>query len=183
MDHDEDEEATETEDEQEAPEGESGAEAKKEKEKEKEEEQMLHPETVFIFDWDDTLLPSHYLITNEEKLALVVEDLHSIDLEVFALLSRAKRLGKVLIVTNAGAGWVQSSAARYLPLVSTLLDNAIGVVSARSDHEVNFPDQPRIWKVCCIFFALFLFLLSAFVSMLPFWKNCGSIIRLWICSM
>jgi len=96
---------------------------------------------VFIFDYDDTLFPTTSLTMkggfDEDELKLIQNGMINI-------LSEAKKLGKVHIVTNAEEGWVEKSMKTYLPeAVYTL--NGINVVSARTKHEKKSSD-PTMWK-------------------------------------
>jgi len=45
------------------------------------------------------------------------EALSALDVAAQALLSLAKGLGMVFIITNAAEGWVEISSERFLPLV------------------------------------------------------------------
>jgi hypothetical protein len=49
------------------------------------------------------------------------------------------------IVTNAGEGWVQYSAKKFMPSVSTLLKN-IKIISARAKYEHLTKDYTE-WKI------------------------------------
>lgn len=109
--------------------------------------------TVFIFDWDDTLLPSTWLrkggigvnytgctgVTAEMMEACAVLEPH-----VKALLTAAKEYGQVFIVTNATRGWLQISAMTFMPSVAALIPS-FTVISAADLYEVYY-DNPTIWK-------------------------------------
>ena len=114
---------------------------------------------LIIFDWDDTLLSSSFLSSLNVRLD---SDLHSLpsfaflhpqltdlDRSVAALLSLALQCSPhhVVIITNAESGWVQLSAAKFLPLTFPLLSR-VRVLSARSTYEAVFPDCPHKWKYC-----------------------------------
>ena len=82
-------------------------------------------ESIVVFDWDDTLFPSSWVIgqnllhrkpTSDEVNALrEYEDI------VLTLISTAKEHSKdVRIVTNSEEGWVALSAARFMPRVLDL---------------------------------------------------------------
>ena len=109
--------------------------------------------TVFIFDWDDTLLPSTWLrkrgigvnydgctgVTAEMMEACAVLEPH-----VKALLTSAKEYGQVFIVTNATRGWLQISAMTFMPSVAALIPS-FTVISAADLYDVYY-DNPTIWK-------------------------------------
>jgi hypothetical protein len=107
--------------------------------------------TLFFVDWDDTLLPSTWLLerginesaldTSEEEKAL----LDRVDVGVTRFLSVLCELGTVVILTSASLQWLFSSQAAFLPrtaLVAASLSN----VSARDLYEEYFPGDPTAWK-------------------------------------
>jgi len=108
--------------------------------------------TVIIFDWDDTLLASSFLHskgyrldTNMPPCDEVDNGLKQLEQTVIGVLNQALQFGDVNIVTNAETGWVQLSAAKFMPGVVPLLSKCT-VVSARSTFESEFPDAPLKWK-------------------------------------
>jgi len=113
------------------------------------------PDTVIIFDWDDTLLASSFLSsrgyrldTEMEKSAeadLVDAQLRELETAVCTLLTMAMSYGHVHVVTNAETGWVQLSAQKFMPGLVPLLSK-VNVLSARSTFEPAHPDSPLKWK-------------------------------------
>merc|ERR1719203_924364 len=105
-------------------------------------------QTVIIFDWDDTLIPTHWLRRNEHRV--LVEDLHAVLRKVAQhakfVLETAMRLGCTYIVTNAEVGWVELSAARWVPELLPVLAQ-VPIISARDSFEHLFPANPGQWKV------------------------------------
>ncbi|CAN8069957.1 unnamed protein product [Agarophyton chilense] len=111
--------------------------------------------TTAIIDWDDTICPSTYLAS----LGLRVDDrgslpavlrtqLEQLEEAVVEIVKEALRFGKVVIITNAEAGWVELSGRRFLPrVVNFLVENDIKIVSARTSFESDYPDAPSSWKV------------------------------------
>jgi hypothetical protein len=107
-------------------------------------------ETVIIFDWDDTLLCTSYCMSMGAKFReeLPVESqvqLRQIARAAGQLLEEASRLGQTFIVTNAEAGWVEHSAAAFMPEIQPTLDRT-RVISARSRYELDYPGQVGAWK-------------------------------------
>jgi len=109
--------------------------------------------TLIILDWDDTLLASSWLASNDLRLDSppVIETYHQTELSqleqyVSNFLERALTLGTVVLVTNAERGWVELSCERFLPRVSVFFPK-VRVISARSKFEPMFPNQPHQWKV------------------------------------
>ena len=116
------------------------------------------PPALIIFDWDDTLLSSSFLSSHNVRLDSDLSSLPSfptlhpqlalLDRCVSSLLSTALSLTPhVHIITNAETGWVQLSAAKFLPTTFPLLSR-VRVLSARSTYEAVFPDCPHKWKYC-----------------------------------
>jgi hypothetical protein len=104
--------------------------------------------TVTIFDWDDTLLCTSFLQANEAKLEGVPAGMRcyisTLGGRVRKLLELSMAAGHVFIITNASQGWVEESAARYLPEVEPLLP-LVSIVSARA-FEAQFPGEMHLWK-------------------------------------
>jgi len=106
-------------------------------------------QTLIVFDWDDTLLPTTYLCyIGLEKITPEIEKkLTLLDERASKLLAKAVRAGKVYIVTNAKDMWVETSSRKYLPLTHrVIVDGSITVVSAREEYEEMYPKDPKKWK-------------------------------------
>mmetsp|Transcript_25478 Transcript_25478/g.33277 ORF Transcript_25478/g.33277 Transcript_25478/m.33277 type:complete len:226 (-) Transcript_25478:108-785(-) len=98
-------------------------------------------ETVTIFDWDDTLLPSSWLVRQQMyppggevqkgMERFTIQNLHEIEKSVFECLETALQYGNVVIITKAEEGWVEYSAKFYMPSVSKLLER-VWVLSVRT---------------------------------------------------
>lgn len=110
-------------------------------------------DTILVFDWDDTLLPSSWL-TSTCGLEHTIHDL-SIPQQneliahaglVANLLTAAKQYGQVVIITNAETGWVQFSSDRFMPSLLSVLEG-VTCVSARSTYELQYPEAGE-WKIC-----------------------------------
>jgi hypothetical protein len=76
-------------------------------------------ETTIVFDWDDTLLASHWLTQNDVRASALAETLTLEIVEAFVpltetvyeILSKAKAMGTVVIITNATVDWVPLSGS------------------------------------------------------------------------
>eukprot|EP00931_Biecheleriopsis_adriatica_P043848 TRINITY_DN25054_c0_g1_i1.p1 TRINITY_DN25054_c0_g1~~TRINITY_DN25054_c0_g1_i1.p1 ORF type:complete len:489 (+),score=112.73 TRINITY_DN25054_c0_g1_i1:192-1469(+) len=126
--------------------------------------------SLVIFDWDDTLLPTASLVASGRiapaagspgaartsgaaASALLNEWEFDSFLEACAAgaiqaLQEAAKLGRVVIVTNSGFGWVHETASRFMPSVLSELEN-VPVISARSIFEPLGVAEPYRWKVHC----------------------------------
>jgi hypothetical protein len=110
--------------------------------------------TIMLFDWDDTLLSSTWLSTlgfrvddTESLPQELVANLDALEDLVIGILDDAQQYGRVCVITNAETGWVQLSAARFMPRVLQHLDSSdIRIISARSIYESDFPHSPSDWK-------------------------------------
>ena len=108
--------------------------------------------SIIIFDWDDTLLPTSFLVskgifesdieyTKYEKQKLIeLEDL------ILQLLTLAVDKGDVYIITNADKGWVEYSSRIFYPSLSNILKK-IKIISAKSKFQDKYPDDSRLWKI------------------------------------
>jgi len=108
--------------------------------------------SIFIFDWDDTLLcttyitPNGYFSNNYRIKAIDIPVFKDLDKQAYVLLCLAIAKGTVFIVTNAVTGWVETSAKIFMPNVSTLL-NKMTIISARNNFEGLYPNNSKKWKI------------------------------------
>ena len=113
--------------------------------------EIIKNNTIFIFDWDDTLFftthinPSKnttffYESKTEKRL------MNKIEYYVAEILNKALSKGTVLIITNSSDGWVHSCAQFYYPNLLPILDQ-IKIISARELYQSQFPTDPIMWKV------------------------------------
>jgi len=105
-------------------------------------------QTVIIFDWDDTLLCTTWLKQCSQSLrrAEYETPLCSIADRTRSLLEIAVEAGFTYIITNAMPGWVEHSAAKWIPeLLPTL--RKVPIISARAKFEPAFPGDVKQWKV------------------------------------
>ena len=108
--------------------------------------------SIIIFDWDDTLLPTSFLtpggVFNEDiKLQQGdIEKFVKLEQSTLQLLTEAVEKGNVYIITNAGKGWVEYSANRFYPSIMPILEK-IKIISARGEYEKIFPGNSRQWKI------------------------------------
>jgi len=108
--------------------------------------------SIIIFDWDDTLLPTSFLNTGgylNEDMKLSEsdqEELIKLEQSVLTLLNEAVEKGNVYIITNAGNGWVEYSAKRFYPSIIEVLSK-LKIISARGEYEKLYPGNSREWKI------------------------------------
>ena len=108
--------------------------------------------SIIIFDWDDTLLPTTVLTPGgifDEDMELPeidIEKLLKLEELTSKILTEAVEKGNVYIITNAGKGWVEYSAKRFYPSILPILSK-IKIISARGQYEKVFPGNTRQWKI------------------------------------
>ena len=107
--------------------------------------------TIFIFDWDDTLFFTTHLNPSKNNIFFYESKtekrfMNTIEYYVVEILKKALSKGKVLIITNSGDGWVHACAKFYYPNLLPILDQ-INIISARELYQDKFPNEPITWKV------------------------------------
>ena len=106
--------------------------------------------SLFIYDWDDTFLPTSYLIREDmiDKIELsdelkylffILEEI------IINILNLSINKGKVYIITNSSKSWFYFSSGKYFPNLDSIL-NRIKIISARDEYEDLYPGDTKIWK-------------------------------------
>mmetsp|Transcript_9937 Transcript_9937/g.26775 ORF Transcript_9937/g.26775 Transcript_9937/m.26775 type:complete len:410 (-) Transcript_9937:289-1518(-) len=110
-------------------------------------------ETLFIFDWDDTVLPSSWiqgqgLRLDEGSSVNAWQRQHLTEVANLAAetLRMAKQHGTVILVTNAERGWIELSCLKFLPTLYPSLEN-VKLMSARTTYECVRTYSPLDWKL------------------------------------
>lgn len=105
-------------------------------------------QTLIVFDWDDTLLYTTFMNHVQGRSIPEATKSHLTRIEETAcqLLETALGLGHTFIITNAVAGWVEESAAHYMPSLLPILQK-VRVISARTTQEANCDGDISQWKV------------------------------------
>ena len=89
-------------------------------------------QTVIIFDWDDTLLCTSFLIDNGSRVPPSHKDSFSNMVQAACkLLELGHKLGQTFIITNARAGWVEEAARKWAPEFLPVLEQTY-TISARN---------------------------------------------------
>jgi hypothetical protein len=110
-----------------------------------------HLKTIFIYDWDDTLFPTTFLLPNGNYADefLNEEDLEAVSIlddYVYKILKNSILKGDTYIITNASPGWVEYSCYKFFQKTYLLLKK-IKIISARGDFEGIYPKDRRKWKI------------------------------------
>jgi len=110
-------------------------------------EEAAEAGVLIIFDWDDTLCPT--TACSDVSGDTISENawlLDNLGKEASACLEKAMQVAnKVVIVTNAGEGWVEASSRQWLPRLVPLLSQ-VEVVSAKSVWQPQGVTSPTGWK-------------------------------------
>jgi hypothetical protein len=117
----------------------------------KDQEARAESESLLIFfDWDDTVLPTSFLAAQQIGLDTsvpreLVASFERYAESVASTIRCMKKFGRVVIVTNAEAGWVELTCAKFLPLLVPEISD-LQRVSARSEYEPLGFQGPVQWK-------------------------------------
>lgn len=110
-------------------------------------------DTVFIFDWDDTVLPSTWVqsqgLSLDESCEVSPEQwkqLKEVAANAKETILAAKRYGHVVLVTNAERGWIELSCAKFMPMLASVLED-VPLLSARTLYESDQVTSGLDWKV------------------------------------
>jgi len=106
-------------------------------------------QSIIIYDWDDTLLCTTYLVQLGLKsvTSSVKSVIKPLDETSSQLLEKSVESGQVFIITNAEEGWVQYSAQVFMPKTwNVIKSKRITVISARSNYQQQFPKDCKRWK-------------------------------------
>ena len=115
-------------------------------------QQQTHHNSIIIFDWDDTLLCTSFLMPNgiyNDNKSFTYEEkqkLSQLESSVISLLEKSISKGRTFIITNSLPGWVEFSARKFYPKLMDLLDK-ITIISARGEYEKIYPGNTRLWKI------------------------------------
>ena len=102
--------------------------------------------TTFFVDYDDTLLPSTFLLSQKcltldcEVPDKVESLLHDLEKDIFPFIYEMMRFGTIIIISNSEEGWVKLSMEKFYPGLAKLFSEAkIEIVSARTKFQHKYP--------------------------------------------
>ena len=111
-----------------------------------------HHNSLIIFDWDDTLLPTSFLVSDgtfPEDIELSrkeKEKMKKIEQAVGCILEKSIEKGSTYIITNAHVNWIEFTINKFYSNIINLF-NKIKIISARKEYEYTFPGNVRQWKI------------------------------------
>ena len=111
-----------------------------------------HHNSLIIFDWDDTLLPTSFLVSDgtfPEDIELSrkeKEKMKKIEQAVGCILEKSIEKGSTYIITNAHVNWIEYTINKFYSNIINLF-NKIKIISARKEYEYTFPGNVRQWKI------------------------------------
>ena len=113
--------------------------------------EIIKNNTLFIFDWDDTLFFTTHINPSKNNTFFYESKtekrlMNTIEYYIVEILNKALSKGTVLIITNSSDGWVHACAKFYYPNLIPILDK-IKIISARELYQSEYPSEPMTWKV------------------------------------
>ena len=108
-------------------------------------ETKIKKETIFLFDWDDTLMCTHFINLKNQKLTederYIVNNLGKV---VSIFLKKCSQYGKIIIMTNSSEEWLKKTAVNYLKINEKMFEN-IKIISTR-DKYLKKGIEKNKWK-------------------------------------
>ena len=102
-------------------------------------------ETVFLLDWDDTLMCTTFVLNR--SLVLTEEEekiINSLGEVVTIFLEECKKYGKIIIMTNSNEDWMRKTAADFLKIRPEIFID-IKIISTR-DKYLEKGIEKNKWK-------------------------------------
>ena len=102
-------------------------------------------ETVFLLDWDDTLMCTTFVLNidrplSEEEQKIVT----NLGKKVSKFLGECKKYGKIIIMTNSNEDWMKKTALDYLKLRPEIFKD-VKIISTR-DKYLEKGIEKKKWK-------------------------------------
>jgi hypothetical protein len=102
-------------------------------------------ETIFLFDWDDTLMCTYFIHSKVEPLSEEeIKIISNLGLQVTSFLEECSKYGKIIIMTNSSKDWMKNTSEHYLKIKKEFFKN-IKIISTRDLYlKNNIPKEK--WK-------------------------------------
>lgn len=105
----------------------------------------IKKETIFLFDWDDTLMCTHFINLKNQNLTedeqYIVNNLGKV---VSIFLKKCSEYGKIIIMTNSSEEWMKKTAVNFLKINEKMFEN-IKIISTR-DKYLKKGIEKKKWK-------------------------------------
>ena len=102
-------------------------------------------ETIFLFDWDDTLMCTSFILSKVQPLSEEEKKITSdLGLKVTIFLEECSKYGKIIILTNSSKDWMKNTSDLYLKIKEEIFQN-IQIISARDLYLKNNMPKEK-WK-------------------------------------
>jgi uncharacterized protein (DUF1697 family) len=106
-------------------------------------------ENLILLDWDDTILPTTWLVKNKITIDDVIYSDFIDDLSIhqnccYEFFNKLLKNSNIIIITNAEEGWVELSCQKILPKIWPIISN-IKIVSAKTSY-LTIANCPFSWK-------------------------------------
>ena len=102
---------------------------------------------LFVFDWDDTLFPTTWAISNgllERPAEEIKKYLHPLDILLTSLFNKISPIGTPLVLTNATLDWVKV-CKELLPTFASV-HASLPIYSVRDAYLKTHPSGGALWK-------------------------------------
>ena len=107
--------------------------------------EKIKKETIFLFDWDDTLMCTHFINLKNQNLTedeqYIVNNLGKV---VWKFLKKCSEYGKIIIMTNSSEEWMKKTAFNFLKINEKMFEN-IKIISTR-DKYLKKGIEKKKWK-------------------------------------
>ena len=107
--------------------------------------EKIKKETIFLFDWDDTLMCTHFINLKNQNLTedeqYIVNNLGKV---VWKFLKKCSEYGKIIIMTNSSEEWMKKTAVNFLKINEKMFEN-IKIISTR-DKYLKKGIEKKKWK-------------------------------------
>lgn len=103
--------------------------------------------SIIIYDWDDTIIPTSYIMTNKKISDKYRNCLGFIQKSVFNIITQCILLHRIqFIVTNSQEKWVDNCLRKFFPNCYGFITKYVKIISASDIYFKKYPNNPYEWK-------------------------------------
>lgn len=116
-------------------------------------EKINNNTSLYIFDWDDTLFPSTFLIKEgcfnnycnvSGDILQKIKTIEKIIIKLFS--SILQKEGSFIIITNSDKKIVSTICSNYMPSLYKIISNYSFIISSKNMYMSSYPNEPILWK-------------------------------------